>query len=381
MAIEQSRYIEINSNVINTTVPERSLQGLVFTDDSMVSGASRSTAYNAGTPQVMTLSEIIESFGASSFITNFATKYFSFVSPSMGVPSRLTVAKVIDETCVANFARVDGLTNDFGSFTFKPGMSIISVSGLQAVATANAAMNYKYLFVVGFDKEDEDASDYISGFTQSGTHVCQGNDTTIAALPMAVTASIDYTASNATSCLMFKQMANETASVTTSGEASTLDANHVNYYGLTQTNGTQLAFYQRGFNADGVDTMVYFNEIWLKSNIETAFFNLVTNVNRIPASDDGKKMISAILSSAIQSALSNGTITIKQSLTTTQTASIISLSGGDSDAPERVLENGYWLDVVIESVSGSSNEYKAVYRLIYSKGDSIRFVQGYHELV
>lgn len=405
MAIEQTRYIDIKSGVANANVPERNLQGLVFANDEMIGGAAHKSDYDDGKVVKLTSADIVAEFGPTSQVGKFAEKYFAYIAPDGSCPTTLSVSKVLagDSTPLASFQRVDSQTNDFGSFTFlttttttgdNPVVSTMTptIAQLKAVAQENASKNYKYLFVVGVSTVDSRLGDIDNStaglqniFTElsgiSGTHLCIGMDEYIAAIPMAITASVDYNKLGATVNMMFKQVGGEIAAVSDGTTADEYDALNVNYYGITQTNGTQLAFYQRGFNADGLDTMVYFNEIWLKSQIATAFLNLATSVNKIPADNAGISMVRSVVMDAVNQAFNNGIITLKNSLTPSQRANILQLSGGDENSPTDVLTNGYWLDVVIQTVGSSTTEYKAVYTLIYSKNDAIRFVQGYHELI
>lgn len=407
MAIEQTRYIDIKSGVANSTLQERNLQGLVFATEEMIEGSTHKSDYDDGTPVKLTKTEVMAEFGPTSHVGLFAAKYFAYIAPDGSTPSTLMVAKRLagDASPLASFTRVDALTNDFGSFTF---LTVTTTSGtppdpvvttmtptiaeLKAVASANSALNFKYLFVVGVSTTDSrlDDSDGVTAgvqnvFTElagfSGTHLCVGMDEYIAAVPMAICSAVNYNKSGATVSMMFKRLAGESAAVTDGTTADAYDAKYVNYYGLTQTNGRQLGFYQRGFNADGVDTMVYFNELWLKSTIATAFLNLATSVNKIPNDKNGAAMCRNIVAEAVRQAFNNGTITIPESLTPAQTANIVQLAGGDDTAPDTILSNGYWVDVVIRAVGSSTNEFKAVYTLIYSKNDAIRFVEGFHELI
>lgn len=388
MAIDMKRYIDIKSGVATSTLGERNLQGLVFTTDEMVAGATASmlAKYDEGVPVKMTYNDISKCFGATSDTANFAAKYFSYVGPGSSAPSVLSVVKVLDsdDSPADAFARVDELTNDFGSFAFIDPETPYTAAQIEAVAKANAGKDFKYLFCQGFAADDTRKASFLGSGTGSlvgiaGTHIVQGADKYAAAMPMAMTASVNYDRGGAAICMMFKRFSNEVATVTDDTTADDLDAVRCNYYGQTQTNGQNLSFYQRGFNADGLDAMVYFNELWLKSRIATDFMNLATGVGRIPADDVGMGLVRSVVSKAVNHAMNNGTIIVKQSLTTAQEAQILALSGNDEDAPSEVLNNGYWLDVVISTTDGS--EYKASYVLIYSKGDSIRKVEGYNYLV
>lgn len=438
MAIDMKRYIDIKSGVATSTLGERNLQGLVFTTDEMVAGATASILekYVQGIPVKMTQNDIVKCFGATSDTVKFAAKYFSYVGPGSSAPSILSVVKVLDTTgasafdsetdysvgdivssgsettiyhvCIkavenatsidaehfvqiatdaspANaFARVDELTNDFGSFAFIDPATPYTAAQIEAVAKANAGKDFKYLFCQGFTTSDTRKTAFLGSGTGAlvgiaGTHIVQGADKYAAAMPMAMTASVNYNRAGSTICMMFKQFSNETPTVTDNTTADDLDAVHCNYYGQTQTNGQNLSFYQRGFNADGLDTMVYFNELWLKSRIATSFMNMAVGTNRIPTDSVGRSMVVGIVADGVRQALSNKTITIKKSLTSEQQISIMQLSGNAEGAVDSVLSNGYWMDVLIKTDDGEN--YKAVYVLIYSKGDSIRKVEGYNYLV
>ena len=76
-------------------------------------------------------------------------------------------------------------------------------------------------------------------------------------------------------------------------------------------------------------------------------------------------------------ALSNGVFTPGKPLTSTQKVYIDGITGRDGSWFD-VYNNGYVLSVKVEPFTGPSNttEYKISYTLIYSKGDSIRKVEG-----
>ena len=137
--------------------------------------------------------------------------------------------------------------------------------------------------------------------------------------------------------------------------------------------------------ADGTDAAVYCNEIWLKDAMATEILNLEIALNKIPANDDGLGMIEAVLQGVIGEALNdgtgNGTISAGKALTNTQKAYITQITG-DSTAWQTVQLNGYVLTVKLtQSVVNGATKYIADYTLIYSKGDSIRKVEGRHILI
>jgi transposase len=68
-------------------------------------------------------------------------------------------------------------------------------------------------------------------------------------------------------------------------------------------------------------------------------------------------------------------------LTNTQKAYITQITG-DNTAWQRVQLNGYVLTVELsQQVINGATKYIAEYTLVYSKGDSIRKVEGRHILI
>ncbi len=197
--------------------------------------------------------------------------------------------------------------------------------------------------------------------------------------PMMIEAATDYTATNGVQNYMFQRF-NLTPSVTTDAAANIYDPLLVNYYGQTETAGQNLAFYQRGvmygLATQPSDQNVYVNEIWLKDAIGAALLSLLLSVPQVPANTTGQAMLTGAILSVIRQALTNGTISVGKTLTTTQQL-YISQATGDPTAWQQVQTSGYWLNVVIEPyVTNGVTEYKAVYTLIYSKNDVIRLVVG-----
>lgn len=430
MAIPMKRYVSIQSGTDSSVVGSRALGGLVFCTENMKSSADASikSTYNAGTPIKMSMESIASLFDDDTDVYKFAQKYFSYISPSGTTPDGLTVVKMQNaEDPDEALARVDGLTNDFGSFTFlgvtvsfapsawsathayvvgdvvtNSGSSYYCISAhtssaafatdsakwmrvsatytaskLAEVAEQNAGYNYRYLFCISFDAVHPTTLATAIG-SYNGTAYVIGDDPICGSyMLMAVAAATDYDATNSTTVFMYKQFSGETATIYSETTADSMDAKYINYYGRTQTNGKTIDFLQRGFMSNGDDIACYCNEIWLKSRIATDIINLLTSIEKIPANEDGAAMIFGICSAAATDAITNGTILVGKPLDQGQIFQILQLTN-DPKAVDRINEQGYWLNVVIVK---DGNEYKAKYRLVYSKGDAIRKVEGTHNLI
>lgn len=198
-------------------------------------------------------------------------------------------------------------------------------------------------------------------------------------VPMMIEASTNYAGLNSVQNYEFQQFPGLTPSVLTDADANTYDALRINYYGVTQAAGQQVAFYQQGLMmgliTNPLDQNVYVNEIWLKDAAGAAIMNLLLAVTQVPANAQGRNQILAILQGVINQALVNGTISVGKTLTPTQQGAITTITG-DPTAWYQVQNTGYWVDVEINPTT-----FTATYTLIYSKDDVIRKVVGTHTLI
>ncbi len=205
--------------------------------------------------------------------------------------------------------------------------------------------------------------------------------------PMMIEAATNYDGVNTVQNYMYQQVAGLTPLVTTDSNANLFDALAINYYGQTQTAGNQISFYQRGLLQGSAvvtnitDMTAYVNEIWLKDAISVAIINLLLSLTQLPANNQGRIQLLAIIQSIINQALTNGVISVDKTLSANQIAFIIA-NTGDPKAWYQVQNSGYWIDVVISPIPNVlPTQYQATYTLIYSKDDVIRLVNGQDFLI
>src|SRR5690606_25348653 len=131
-----------------------------------------------------------------------------------------------------------------------------------------------------------------------------------------------------------------------------LDAARINYYGVTQTAGQFIAFYQRGVLGGGandpVDQNTYANEMWFKDAARANILSLLLGLERISANAQGRGQILGILQEVIDRALFNGVISVEKPLTTQQKLYIGQITG-DELAWYQVQNAGYWADAQMVS--------------------------------
>ncbi len=290
-----------------------------------------------------------------------------------------------DEQTADQAASESAAANDnFGSFLF---MDELTTEEVQAVAEWNATQNVKFIFCYGNELDIATIADDCSA--------CAGFALTLLAdslpddydemAPMIVLAATDYSSRNSVQNYMFQQF-NLTPKVTDDSEANLYDGLRVNYYGVTQTAGRNLAFYQRGFllgqAPNPININVYANEIWLKDTAGAELMNLLLSVSRLPANESGRAQVLSVLrETAIEEALNNGVISVGKTLNATQKI-FIENQTGDETAWYQVQDSGYWLNATVEEFTNNGTpEFKIVYVLIYSKDDAIRKIEGTHTLI
>ncbi|MDR0736625.1 MAG: DUF3383 domain-containing protein [Zoogloeaceae bacterium] len=278
------------------------------------------------------------------------------------------------------------LTNNFGAFLF---LADLDDEDIAAVAAWTDAQNVKFLYLVPVRTRSEAEAKFaaLAGFSGVAvTLLYAGADTGYPEMcPAVVLAATDYTRRNSTCNYMFQQF-NLQPSVTTTAQSDALDKARCNYYGVTQTAGQYLAFYQRGLLMGGssapTDMNAYANEIWLKDLAGTQIMSLLLSLQKVSANARGRSQIINILLPVVDAALHNGAISVGKPLTETQKA-FITEETGDADAWRQVADKGFWLDcsILTEVTEDGRTEYYARYILIYSKDDVIRRVEGSHELI
>lgn len=274
-------------------------------------------------------------------------------------------------------------SNNFGSFAFLPALTTDQI--IEA-ATWNAARNVEFMYTVRVTDANAVAlSAALIGVAGVGMTYAPIATEYDEMMPMILMAATDYTKRNSVQNYMYQQFG-LTAKVTDTDVSDQFDAMRINYYGNTQTAGQQINFYQRGTMGGGgtalVDMNIYANELWLKDAAQAAILSLLLSLPKISANAEGVSQIIAILQSAIDQALFNGTISVAKTLTTVQKLYITQITG-DELAWHQVQDIGYWVTCEMQSyvTQDARTEFKAVYTLVYSKDDDIRKVEGTHILI
>lgn len=306
------------------------------------------------------------------------------------IPGAIVAPGSAVETISQTLTNSAGASTNFGSFAFMPATPLTLTQNIQAAQWNNLPeQNVMYVFSVPVTSANAAAWAATDG---TGLGLLGGTCLTLSntsgqypeMLPMMIEASTNYSAANSVQNYEFQQ-STLTPSVSDDATADAMEALRINYYGVTQTAGQLLAFYQRGvllgLPVNPLDINTYANESWLKDAVGAAIMNLFLALAEVSASAQGRLQLTTVIQSIINQALNNGTISVGKPLNVTQQLYIGQITGNPK-AWYQVQNSGYWLDVEIVQVPNVSPiEYQAVYTLIYSKDDVIRKVIGTHDLI
>lgn len=275
------------------------------------------------------------------------------------------------------------VTDNCGSLLFQSTLTDEQVVSLGEFVNAE---NVKYMLCLPVSSTNAaDRYELLKGY--AGVALTLTNGTEYAEQsPAEILSATDYAKRNGVQSYMFRQFAGRPATVSSSSDADRYDAIRVNYIGDTSSAGQKIAFYQRGTlcgtGAAPTDMNVYANEQWFKAAATATLLSLLLNQSRVPANATGRGMLTTTLQGVVNRALLNGTISVGKDLNDQQKL-FIAQKTGDDNAWQTVQNEGYVVQVVIESyvTTSGATEFKAVYEIIYSKDDAIRFIDGTHVLI
>lgn len=265
------------------------------------------------------------------------------------------------------------LSNNFFSYCF---LDTLTVADITAISEWNDAQNVKYMASFGITESNyasiQDAvKDYDGVALTLDKHAEHAEFA-----PMAAYAAVNYDKPNSAIDVFYKQF-DLTPSVASNAERYIYDPLRINYYGTTQQAGQAISFYQDGVLQGSIPSMtVYANEAWLKDSFITDVLNLRMGLDSLPANNTGKSLVMSALMNTINKALANGVVLAGKELTATQKAYITTITG-DEDGWIAVQNAGYRLSAEIEQYEEyGMTKYKISFLFIYSKGDTINYVDG-----
>lgn len=274
------------------------------------------------------------------------------------------------------------LNNNFATFVFTD--NTISANNIATLANhIKEKYPSEFMYVVPVTESNKDTiQSAVSTIDGVSLELCEGEGAYNFVMPMAITATTDYDKENGTVNYMFTQYNEMAVVVDDDDNANANDNLKINYYGRTQQAGNKLAFYQNGVLQGGFqDQNIYVNEIWLKDALSTKFLNYMLSTSNWYANKAGQSIGQGLITDVIDRAKLNGTITTEKEINEDDRVFILNITS-DENAWRQIYQEGYYLVTDIVKVTENNQiKYKFVYTLIYSKGDSIKKVEGYNILV
>jgi len=274
-------------------------------------------------------------------------------------------------------------SDNFGSFLFTTSCAL-NLSQYTEAAQWTHLQNIKFKFMVPILPANtntwHDALINYSGVVMSYLPTAYTGEYQEMA-DMTILAATNYNRLNATQNYMYQTNFPFTPTVSDTATSNTLDALRINYFGVSQTAGTQFAFWQRGYingtSTAPSDSNTFANEQWLKSAASYELMNLMLVLPKISANTQGLTQVIAVLQNVINLGLRNGTISVGKPLNQSQKLFISNITNSET-AWYQVQSIGYWLGAAIVQVG---LDYEIQYTLIYSKDDVIRRIEGSHVLI
>lgn len=266
------------------------------------------------------------------------------------------------------------ISNNFFSFCF---LDTLTTQEIKEVAGWTDAQNVKFMYSVGINETNyAEVQAEVKDYDGVALTVDSHNDNA-EFMPMSAFAAVDYNKPNSTMDVFYKQFKDVLPTVTTNAKRLVYDPLRINYYGATQQAGQTVSFYQDGVLQGSIPSMtVYANEAWLKDNFITNVLNLRMGLDSLPANNTGKSLVMSTLMETVNKALMNGVVLAGKELDATQKAYITTITG-DSDGWIAVQNAGYRLSAEIEKYTENGmDKYKISFLFVYSKGDTINYVDG-----
>lgn len=279
------------------------------------------------------------------------------------------------QTTLETIIKTTELNNNFFSF-YLLNAAITSDVAAQIAAWVDS-QNVRYMWSMDITPE-ESATFQPAVESYSGVALNLNKFSDMPAfMPMSRIASINFTQPGSALSMNYQQFAGVNPSVLSTDDSNKYDALRINYYGATQQAGQQVAWYQPGLLQGSIPDMgVYANEAWMKDSFFANLLNLRLGLNTLPANTTGVALVMGVLMDTINTALINGSILPGKVLDASDKAYITQITG-DEEAWKQVQTSGYRLTADLEKYTENGvTKYKASYLLIYSKGDSINYIDG-----
>ena len=283
---------------------------------------------------------------------------------------------VTDQTFTDVLSDSTSLNNNYGTFSF---VDTLTNDQIVEGAVFVDSRNVEYVFEVPVTEDNRATiSGLISGYASCNMMLAYAGQYHHL-LHACVLAASNYNKPAASKNYFYQTDSRLTPSVTNDTQADINKALGVNFYGQTQESGVERSFLQPGRLTGGSSAPtamgVHANEQWLKSYLKSQFLSMFLALEQVSADLVGQGIGISYIDAGVALALTNGSISVGKTLTTTQINYITQLTG-DNKAYLDVQNRGYWYEVTTNATTNTMD-----YLLVYSKRDSVDKVEGRHSLI
>lgn len=266
-------------------------------------------------------------------------------------------------------------TQNFASFTtiFKP-----ADADLVSFARWNNGKANRFLYVGWTDSaaattnNDTTSPGYLVRQEDlSGTYLLWTPVADKATAGMSYVASLDFNRTNGRTVAAFRTFSGLLPDVTSQTIAANLLANGYSFYGSYATANDEFTWFYNGqVTGDFAWADSYINQIWMNSQFQLSWMNLLGSVGQIPYNDEGYELLRAGLLPDIETAVSFGAIRSGVALSAAQIAVIVGIVGRDvSDA---LFTTGWYLSIQDPGAAVRAARGSPICTFIYTDGQSVQ---------
>lgn len=195
-----------------------------------------------------------------------------------------------------------------------------------------------------------------------------------AAFVCGTVASINFARQNGRITFAYKGQPGLVADITSATVADNLKGNGYNFYAAYATANDRFVMLQPGSTPGPWNWFdAYVNQIWLNSELQLAFMNLLTQVPAVPYNAEGYNLLRQAANDPIQRALFAGVIQPGVSLSNAQRAQVNSAAG--INIADSLQNNGYYLQILDAPPEVRAQRGSPPMTLWYTDGGSIQNIE------
>lgn len=196
----------------------------------------------------------------------------------------------------------------------------------------------------------------------------------LAAFICGIAGSIDFAQPNGRLTFAYKAQAGLSANITDATQADNLIGNGYNFYGSYATANQQFSFLQPGqMSGDWEWIDPYVNEIYLNSQLQLSFVELLANIGSVPYNGNGYALLRAAALDPINEALNFGSIRAGVTLSSSQRAQVN--TAANANVADTIQNVGWYLLISPADAPTRAARGSPPMTLWYTDGGSVQSIE------